>query len=517
MRSLTRILLPAIMIAACVDSGAVRAVEADLFDLEVSLLLDRLPVVEPLGTIFQLSDDDIVYAGAGFVYANNTNQISNNSALTFFVRKKDRDVTISDLGQPFDRSVAFHLTTFQGNLYAIPYNTRGVGAKLFNKEGNFWESVNNIAPESESMIASFQPSGGSIIEFRSGPNRIKISNDYYDIDHIGRDDIVFNAFINKNRAFIYALKNTEIDRITTSHFYVCNILWSEKKLDECSISGDIGRFWFYTSIPQDDGIFVFGSRGEVFDVSNDGNVNVINGRSEISYQIYASLRYGSTFLLGQYPSGNLKSLMRGALLAPVIPEIGAQACSEPHGREAQSLSIWGGEVAVGMWPWGEVWTGRPGRDWTMAARVFQHPEQPCGAVPFAKLLEDEGEVYNALGQRIFGFANWANGLAVSTYLKHPSLSDHLDLLPGVAQEEYGRVLLLERDYEITCDINLESDMNFRFKIYKEKMSIYSNDEEVCSRPIDPDQLGDSLAQGNMQYGNGVWGKASGALLQISKR
>lgn len=223
-----------------------------------------------------------------------------------------------------------------------------------------------------------------------------------------------------------------------------------------------------------------------------------------SFQIYSTLYYGDDFLLGHYPSGNLLTFNdESRSFLSIEPPIGKQDCSSKNEREAQSLSIWGGEVAIGMWPFGEIWTGYPGDDWKLQARLFSN--SPCGVAPYSEISEKFGFVYNALGQRITDMLPLGNGLIVSTSNKQPEpiVSGALKHLDHVSRAEYGRVVMLEKHYDLTCPVEWEKLNDFRIQITRRKINIFHNGNILCTRDFDFSET--KGLSGITSFGKGLYG------------
>ena len=79
---------------------------------------------------------------------------------------------------------------------------------------------------------------------------------------------------------------------------------------------------------------------------------------KVSYQLYSTMAFYDRLLMGQYPTGRLfeydgQDITDRAGWPPTLAGVSASA------REAQTTVIYGGEVLVGVWPWGELWRYSP--------------------------------------------------------------------------------------------------------------------------------------------------------------
>jgi len=94
----------------------------------------------------------------------------------------------------------------------------------------------------------------------------------------------------------------------------------------------------------------------------------------VSYQLYSTLAFHDRLLMGQFPTGRVfaydgKQITDQKGWPPVLKGVSASA------REAQTTAIYGGDLMVGVWPWGEVWRYNvDSRGWAFMRRMFIHPE-----------------------------------------------------------------------------------------------------------------------------------------------
>ena len=89
-------------------------------------------------------------------------------------------------------------------------------------------------------------------------------------------------------------------------------------------------------------------------------------------------------------------------------------------REAQTTVIYGGDVFVGVWPWGELWRYSPdSKSWAFTRRMFDHP-QLSDRVTHPYDADNRGNaVSNLWGQRVTSLVTIGRDLFISTSAKFP--------------------------------------------------------------------------------------------------
>ena len=138
----------------------------------------------------------------------------------------------------------------------------------------------------------------------------------------------------------------------------------------------------------------------------------------VSVQLYAILTYRDRLLMGQYPTGELfsyygKELKHLPGWPPVMNGVRKNA------REAQTLTLYGGELYAGVWPWGEVWNlGDRHGEWRFLGRMFTHPAPTDKTThPYEVQTTKLGAVLNRWGQRVTSLVPFGDSLYLSTSSK----------------------------------------------------------------------------------------------------
>jgi hypothetical protein len=175
--------------------------------------------------------------------------------------------------------------------------------------------------------------------------------------------------------------------------------------------------------------FAWGQLGDqIVTGSNIGGFYVFENRAwkmllepklGVSYQLYSSLSFHDRLLMGQYPTGRVfeydgKKITDQPGWPPVLKGVSGSA------REAQTTTIYGGDLMVGVWPWGEVWRYKAdSHAWTFMQRMFDHPAL-SSEVTHPYDVENQNNVpRNMWGQRVTSLVPSGPDLFISTSAKAP--------------------------------------------------------------------------------------------------
>jgi len=89
-------------------------------------------------------------------------------------------------------------------------------------------------------------------------------------------------------------------------------------------------------------------------------------------------------------------------------------------REAQTTVIYGGDLMVGVWPWGEVWRYNPDScGWNFMRRMFTHPELSSEITHPYDVENHDNSPQNMWGQRVTSLVANGPDLFISTSAKAP--------------------------------------------------------------------------------------------------
>ncbi|MBL8342008.1 MAG: hypothetical protein JNL30_11110 [Rubrivivax sp.] len=163
------------------------------------------------------------------------------------------------------------------------------------------------------------------------------------------------------------------------------------------------------------------------------------------FQFYSSIKYRGHTLLGRWPGGELYRFDGQTLSrwneSPTLPPGPLTDVSE-----AQSMSLYCGDLHVGYWPRGDRWVKAYGTGaWMHQGRAFTHPLADAPAIPYLG-AEPEGAEWAFFGQRITSMAPFGDSLYLATSnLRNWSKGVHLPSYLAPEQvDEYGSILALRR-------------------------------------------------------------------------
>jgi hypothetical protein len=275
--------------------------------------------------------------------------------------------------------------------------------------------------------------------------------------------------------------------------------------------------------------FCWGQLGpKVLTVSNYGGIYVFDGKAwsvlreplkGVSYQVYSALNYYDSLLLGQYPTGELfeyngRQLRHLKGWPPRIAGVSSNA------REAQTMAIYGGDLFVGVWPWGELWRyDRDEQRWTSMGRMFTHPSVTDRVThPYEKETIAAGaEVLNQWGQRITSMVPLGDSLFVSTSAKwHCQWEPKFDFLANDKWKEYGQVWRLAIPGNLSASIAWkDGPTELQFLIARDEMMIVQDGKQLAAAPIST-ALTAALESAKVTWGRGVFGPFAGSSSACSR-
>ncbi len=273
--------------------------------------------------------------------------------------------------------------------------------------------------------------------------------------------------------------------------------------------------------------YATGQRGsDIVMTSNWGGVHAFDGTAwrtlvdadeKTSYQVYSIINYYDRLLLAQYPTGYLLELVGDDVITneawPPVPEDVSGSA-----REAQTTTIYRGDLYCGVWPWAEVWRYLKEQDrWHFIGRMFSHPESTKETVhPYEKDTNKPGDVLNAWGQRVTSMLPFGDSMLISTSAKSSATEHDPELythLAGDKWEEYGMV------YRFTMPGNLAATMawtgrptQLRFTITDTEMIISQDGVELARASIDG-LSSDEISDLNVEWGRGIFGPCGGEIVE----
>ena len=463
----------------------------------------------PAGTLFELrSSQGKLLVGAGFSLANNTTQASNPRILSVHLETSDQAVRVTNLGKPFPDHLPSQLLNLGGKLLALPYNQFRIGPKVYVPKTKRWEDVPIPFGQRRADLMSIQAINGQPLLLRYYRSRIYYQNQEIRTPKSWSKLVANDCFYLNGHLYVFL---QDPDQKYVGSVAICRWQPGDRDLIE------INRFplqdygFFYTFIPHPSGAALIAADrlGRVYRITP---TRVLLEHQtlypEASYQLYSSVRWGSNILFGHYPTGNLVDYSASLDDGFLVPRIGHQPGSSDTLREAQSIAVFGDRLVVGVWPWGELWQGTPGGEWSLLARPFKHIVN--GDLPYTeRITPTMKSPANALGQRIWGMANWGTGLAFSTSHYNLEHSAVLNLLTTQEREAYGSVYLLEQGYELACEITGSGRMELTVEITTSRLAVYQDRRLIASRVIDATTM--PAVDGELVLGHGIWGDFAGTI------
>jgi hypothetical protein len=243
-----------------------------------------------------------------------------------------------------------------------------------------------------------------------------------------------------------------------------------------------------------------------------------------SHQIYAALNVGASLWLGHYPSGEIIEfdgqslhLMKG--FPPVMPGVSNAA------REAQTLTLFGGDVYVGVWPWAELWrlqdpNPAKAERWSLIRRMFSHPEATTRTThPYEKETAARGPVLNQWGQRLTSLVPSGRDLFIATSAKSSTpWSSEFEFLNESARREYGLIYRMRRPGHLSVPLRW-TDGPTRLRIVLDATSIrLEQDGTVVGQTRRADRTerpsDENLRNARIVTGQGRYGPAQVKALEV---
>jgi len=410
----------------------------------ISLLVDfGQDTGQALGTLWEARDlAGRAVAGAGFQNAYNTQDRSDRRMLQVFVRTLSRPTFRTELLPRPTSDAGTYLFGHDGALYSYGRNAIDKQLRRWNANGNQWIDAPRARPLSIQVggisMAADERSiwfGDQVIlelpQSDSEEGRTRLGEWYYADGQLVVREFSVVASGGKNDLVAYAWIPGQ-SRTLDYHAGV------RQKLSQ------FGEF-----------IYCFGqalgsdSTAVVVAASNQGSVHYLNANqwSTVrepdgkSFQIYASINYRDRLLFGQYPTGELWDWAGPGLFhlkgqPPTMEGVSRNA------REAQTLAIYGGELHVGVWPWGEVWRQDAwSGQWEFLGRLFTHPKPTDQWThPYEAETTALDPVLNRWGQRVTSMVPMDDALYISTSAKGPNpYEPKFAFLSDGKHLEYGAV------------------------------------------------------------------------------
>jgi hypothetical protein len=511
-RALAALVALALALALVLVAGVARAaVEAPLWEREI-VLPDTQDEGQYFGTLLEIRDRaGALVAVAGFPNGSQTNGVNNHRDLHFALAAPPgstvlRRPAVEELaGRPYGPVSLFRLLTHRGQLIAYPWFVRAP-LRTYSLERRRWETVESLLSDRtrRAVLVSLQVVEDSLLatfvdDLVYGDRRIGLD----DLPITGGRDIA-TALYARGRLLLSMTERSAADPSGRSLLIDCAWRPGWPEVQDCrrvefpAVEGARGRHAVNGMHPLADGrVLVYGLSGFLHLYAQGTLHPLVEIDPARSWQAYSSLEHYGRLLLGQYPAGNLMVVSLGDSLArsPDDPpwsdaERGevemtpAVSSSERRRDEAQSVMYLGTDLAVGMWPWGEVFGGRPGGAWRvlLASPVGLQPDAG-GLHPFETKVGN-----NCLGMRVFQLMPWRGGVVFQNTPKNGDAECQLaagkvspaDLRP------YGRVRYLDVPGSLSCPLIWTGrPRQIRLRLTRDgSMTVEQDGRLLCRRPVD---------------------------------
>jgi hypothetical protein len=473
---------------------------------------------QSFGSLFEAtSGDGELVVGAGFQNAYNTRYRADRHAIQFFVRPVNgkRELVTEELPRPSDNLTGAYLFGRDGAIYS----TYG-GLKTWDAKSRAWREAAESGGTHETMRvgsgelifgnSTVTFNGRTIIEPpRKGSYQLFFyANGHLCFYHVNRGDKPYRFYENDEDGFsrLYACPwtpeqpNVDLSAAVTMRLPVVGettFAWG--RLGEQIVTGsNIGGFYVF-----EDGAWRM----------------LLEPKLGTSYQLYSSLGFHDRLLMGQYPTGRVfeydgKKITDLKGWPPVLTGVSASA------REAQTAVIYGGDLMVGVWPWGEVWRYNPdSRQWMFMRRMFDHPALSDEITHPYDVENRNHAVGNLWGQRVTSLIPNGPDLFIATSAKSPFDWD-AKAFPFLAPDKwksYGKVYRTTMAGHLAAPTKwTDGPTTIEFTIRGREIAIHQDGKRLATTTLTgslAEQLDNVTALENVKLGDGIYGPFAGVSIK----
>lgn len=474
-------------------------------------------VGQSFGSLFEVkSADGSLVIGAGFQNLFNTWYRADRHAVQFFVRPTDGKRTQSVRSTPRPNDLCGTYLTGRDEVVRSTFG----GLKGFDPKSNAWKDEPSAGGIHESMRVGdgLLEFGDSTVKYAgktilSAPSRgsyqiFFYANGHLCFYHVNRGEGPYRPFVNDAEGF--------------SKLYACPWTPSQGEVD-------LSKAIVFTLPVVGETTFAWGQLGrQIVTGSNIGGFYVfeegqwrmlLEPNITVSYQLYSTMVLHDRLVMGQYPTGRLFEYDGKAIVDRTDWPLQLEGVSR-SAREAQTTVIYGGEMLVGVWPWGELWRYSPDtKKWTFLQRMFDHPPASDKVVHPYDIENQKGDVPNQWGQRVTSLVTSGPELFLSTSSKSPRTWDP-DKFPFLAPDKwksYGSVYRMTTTGHLGAPTKwTKGPTTFHFELRGNRMTISQDGrrlaETTLAAPLaDKFRLRPGLV--DVEWGHGIYGKFSGTAIQ----
>lgn len=462
------------------------------------------------GSLFEIADPaGRVVAGAGFLGAYNTQPRSDRWTLHWFLKTPDKPPRwqVERLPAIDSRDTGFYPFSLDGRLYV--HGRGGPDPRVWSWDASRrkWSVTDGVAAYTENIAGKHLSvtsqkviyGGHTLLELPDAGQRI--GEHYFSAGKLILRQYDANAKPPVDRLVVYP--------------------W-QPETDQSLVAA---RELTYDIPNPIEFVYAFGQwRDHIVAVTNHGRVLRLDSQGwqvlrepkpGVSFQIYSAISSYDRLLLGHYPTGEIYEY-RGEplrLLAgwpPVMPGVARSA------REAQSLTLYGGDLYAGVWPWAEVWRYDGNRQtWNFVQRMFSHPPATDRSQhPYEAETAAADKVANLWGQRVTGLEPLGHDLFITTSSKTGwSWEPRFGFLSPQERADYGAIYRATVPGTLSVPIRWTPDpTRLEFAIHDGVLAIRQDDRILGSVPL-PGEAERVLKGGRFQRGQGIFGPFQGQALE----
>ncbi|MCK5805525.1 MAG: hypothetical protein KAI66_22020 [Lentisphaeria bacterium] len=474
---------------------------------------------QSFGSLFEAtSSNGSLVIGAGFGNQYNTRYRGSRHTIQFFVRPTNGERTFTSEALPRPNDLCG--TYLQGRDDVV-YSTYG-GIKAWDSDGKKWQAATGFDNTEEAMrvgdgMLQFGTSrvlfnGKTILE---PPAKGSYQRFFYANGHL----CFYHVNLNGRRYRLY-----ENDEDGFSKLHACP--WAPG-----AGTVDLSKAVVLTLPVVGETTFAWGQLGkQVLTGSNIGGFYVFEAGAwrmllkpniKVSYQLYSTMAYYDRLLMGQYPTGRLFEYDGEKItdLAGWPPRLDGVSGSA---REAQSTTIYGGDVFVGVWPWGELWRYNPdSKAWAFMSRMFPHPSLSDKVTHPYDAENHAGTVRNQWGQRVTSLVASEGALFISTSAKWPCKWD-AKTAPFLAPDKwksYGTVHRMVMPGQLSAVTKWTNrPIQIEFVVNGAEITIVQDGKQLAQTTLSG-ALGESLKTmtklDKISWGSGIYGPFNGLTIKGS--
>ncbi|MHC5113085.1 MAG: hypothetical protein ACYTGP_01495 [Planctomycetota bacterium] len=473
-----------------------------------------------VGSLFQARfDAPGIVCGAGSVNSAQTRRSGGKGTVEFFCRSEataSESMATSDLGATSRRGTRTEIDTLRGRLVDLAQDT------YLDDERRWTKFTNPVG-----RIWNIEAVAGKPLSFLSD-GRV-----HYDGETVATFPVVYDAGT-YYRGQLYVI-GTQSE---TGTYVLASCAWTP--------SSSAGGDFTYAAMPAALGhayavlgwkgsIYVSGSPRAAIVRFDQGEPTVVT-ESDLG-EIYGIVERDDHLLFGTFPSGYLYRYDGAELTDLAGPPLreGQWVGDRSYGgdeaflnqyreyRESQTLYLRGGQLWVGMYPWGHLWyADSVGSDdaWRYA-RLFEYPSFEGAPYPykaevdglftkFRDVLPEKHPgwlVRSAWGQRITSIVPYGDGLAVGlgNCTGFP-LDDERDaILSAPAQREYTSVVHVAVPNSVTAMPDWTKRSTLVFAVLDGRRLVIIQDDQVLAETAYSGPPLPASAPSSLRIGQGLFG------------